>query len=133
MMNKTIKQLLIIFIGIFTFPAVFSQSASISTVSPLNEGELNTQSIIIDLGGGETFIDLILPADSFALVGEPPGTSIGSVTGSTLTSAVITLIFNGTDFDTDHNVGIEIRAGELTLTSSGVLGSSNTLPIDAND
>jgi len=133
MMKKIIKQLLIIVIGIFTFPAVLSQSASISTVSPLNEAELNTQSITIDLGGGETFIDLTLPADSFHLVGEPPGTSIGSVTGSTLTSAVITLNFDGTDFDFNYNIGIEISAGELSVTSSGVLASSNTLLIDAYD
>jgi hypothetical protein len=128
-----IRHLLIIIFGIFTFPAVLGQSATISPSSPLNEAELNTQSITIDLGDGETFIDLTLPADSFALVDEPPGTSIGSVTGSTLTSAVITLNFDGSDFDFNYNVGIEIRAGELSVTGSGVLASSNTLPIDAND
>jgi hypothetical protein len=55
------------------------------------------------------------------------------VTGSTPTSAVITLNFDGTDFDFNYNIRIEISAGELSVTSSGVLASSNTLLIDAYD
>ncbi len=104
------------------------ESADLSSSSPIDEANLNTSSLTLVLEGGETFIDYsTLPIDSFALAGAPTGTSITSLTGIDDTTATIVLAFDTTDFDTDYNISIDINAGELTMTSSGVLSSSSVL------
>ena len=116
------RLLLLIVTGLLASSAAFAQTASISpTPAALTEANLNTASLGIVLGGGETFIDATLPVGSFALVGAPTGTSITSVTWTSTTAATIVIAFNSTDFDSDQSISINILAGELTLTSSGVL------------
>jgi len=124
------RLLLLVVTGLLASSAAFAQTASISpTPAALTEANLNTASLGIVLGG-ETFIDATLPVDSFSLVGAPTGTSIASVTWTSTTTATIVLGFNYTDFETDQSMSINIRAGELTVTSSGVLTSSS-VPVEA--
>ncbi len=110
------RLLLIIVIGLFASSAAFTQTASISpTPAALTEANLNTATLGIVLGGGETFIDQTLPVVSFALVGAPTGTTITSVTGTGATSATIVLGFNYTDFETDHSISIKITWGKCKV------------------
>ena len=116
----------ILILGLYTFSTVHSQSFTITASNPLTEVNLNTEDLTVDLEEGETFIDNSLPVDSFALVNAPPGTSIKSVTWISNIEARIFLAFDSTDFDIDYDISVDIRGGELTLTVSGVLPSSNT-------
>jgi hypothetical protein len=131
-----LSRLLLIFtLGLFTISAVFGQSATIIPSSPLTEVNLDIEYITVTLGGGETFKDYLnLKKDSFALVGAPPGSSIESVSGISATVAQIDLSFNGTDFDDDYgSLSVDIEFSQLTLTTSGWLGSSNTIVVVAYD
>ncbi len=135
-LHSNILRLLLIFtLGLFTFSAVFSQSATITPSSPLNEVNLDAEYITVTLGDSETFKDYLnLKIDSFTLVGEPPGTFIESVAGISATEAQIDLSFNGTDFDDDYgSLRVDIEFSQLTMTASGWLSSSNTILIDAYD
>ncbi len=99
----------ILILGLFTFSTVSSQSFTITASNPLTEVNLDTESLTLDLGGGETFIDFTtLPIDSFALVNAPPGTSIESVTGISNVQAQIDLAFDTTDFDIDYYISVDI-------------------------
>ena len=130
--NISNRLLLIFVFGLFTFLGVFSQSATISAPSALIEPNLNTQTIEILLGGGETFFDVTLDAGNFNLTSEPTGLSVLSVTYTDPTNAVINLAFDGTDFDSDFgSLGVTINNVELTLTSAGNLASSNSLSVEA--
>jgi hypothetical protein len=132
---KWSRLVLIFTLGLFTFSAIFSQSASITPSYPLNEVNLDAGYITVTLGSGETFKDYLnLKIDSFDLVDAPPGTSIESVTGISVTIAQIELSFNGTDFDVDYgSLRVNIEYSQLTLTTSGWLGSSNTIVVVAYD
>jgi hypothetical protein len=107
--------------------AALAQTASIApTPSPLTEANLNGATLTLTLGGGETFIDYTtLSTGNFDLQGAPTGTSIFGVTGTSATTATLTLAFNHTDFDANQDLSIDIHADVLTLTASGVLSSSN--------
>jgi len=127
------KRCLQIFIlGLFSFSAVYGQSATISSPSPLNEANLDFQSLTIVLTD-ETFSDGSLNTGNFRLINEPEGLTVHAVVLLSLTQAVVDLAFNGTDFDADiANFSLTIDDSELTQTSSGVL-TSNSLTIDAYD
>ena len=133
--NILSRFLLIFTLGLFTFTAVFSQSATITPSSSVNEVNLDTEYITVTLGGSETFKDYLnLKIDSFTLVGEPPGTSIESVVGVSATQGTINLAFYGTDFDDDYgSLRVDIEFSQLTMTTTGWLSSSNTITIDAYD
>ena len=91
--NILSRFLLIFTLGLFTFTAVFSQSATITPSSPLNEVNLDGEYITVTLGGGETFKDYLnLKIDSFILAGVPPVTSIESVVGVSATQATISFM-----------------------------------------
>jgi hypothetical protein len=124
------RYLLIFILGLLSLSALLGQTATISSYSPLNETDLDFQSLTIILTD-ETFSDGSLNRDNFRLINEPAGLTVYAVVLISPTSAVIDLAFNGTDFDTDiTNFYLTIDDSELTQTSSGVL-SSNTLTIDA--
>lgn len=122
------KRLLsIIAIILLASSAALAQSASIApTPTPLTEANLDGATLTLTLGGGETFIDYTtLSTGNFDPPGAPAGTSISGVTGTSATTATLTLAFNHTDFDTDQALSIAIHADVLTLTASGVLSSSS--------
>lgn len=116
-----LNRLLLIFnIGLFTSVGVFSQSATITPSTMLNEINLDTEYITVTLVDSETFKDYLnLKIDSFTPVGEPPGTTIESVVGLSATEAIINLAFNGTDFDVEYpyfHVMIEVEKTEAVTT-----------------
>ena len=125
------KRCLLIFIlGLLSLSALLGQSATISAPSPLNEADLDFQSLNILLTD-ETFADGSLNRGNFRLINEPDGLTVLAVVLLSSTQAVIDLAFDGTDFDTDiANFSLTIDDSELTQTSSGVL-STNNLNIDA--
>ena len=126
--SRYLASMVLVFVSL---SGAFAQTASIApTPTSVTEANLNSTSLTLTLTS-ETFIDYTsLPVDSFALVGAPAGTSIASVTGVNASTATIDLDFNFTDFDTDHALSIDIRAGVLTVTASGVLRSS-TITVQA--
>jgi hypothetical protein len=125
-----LRRLLLIFnIGLFAYWGVFSQSATITPSTTLNEVNLDAEYITVTLGDGETFIDYLnLKADSFALVGEPPGTNIESVSGTSTTEAQIDLGFDGTDFDVEYPY-FHVLINNKVLTLSAEDLATDTLTI----
>lgn len=122
--------LIIFFIGLLSYAPLLGQTATISSPSPLNEADLDFQSLNILLTD-ETFADGSLNRDNFRLINEPEGLTINAIVLLSPTQAVIDLAFDGTDFDTDiTNFSLTIDDSELTQTSSGVLAANN-LTIDA--
>jgi hypothetical protein len=112
------------------FTLVSGQSATITAPFPLNEADLDFQSINIYLTD-ETWDDGNLDRNHFKLVNAPDGLTVYAVVLISTTQAVVDLAFNGTDFDTDIlNFSLTIDHSELTITSSGVL-TTNNLTIDA--
>jgi len=130
--RRITRLLLTIVTGLLVSSAAFGQpTATINATPALTEANLNTSSLTLTLGGGETFIDATLPLTSFTLVGAPTGTTIALVTHTSSTTATIDLDFDYTDFDSDVPfLSIDISYVELTVTPSGVLGSS-TLSVEA--
>ncbi len=128
------RPLLIFILGLFFFSTGSSQSSDITASDPpLSEVNLDAGFLTVVLDG-ETFTDyttLHLNATGFVLVGAPTGTSVESVAGSSATEAQINLAFDGTDFDSDYSLSLDIDFSLLTVTASGVLSSENTVPIDA--
>ena len=105
-----------------------SPSLTISANPALTETNLNGASVSLGLTN-ETFADGSLSSFNFTLNNAPNGLSINSVNYSNPTTAVLTLAFNGTDFDADvTNFNITIAAAELT---SGNNLTSNNLTITA--
>ena len=124
--------LLILILGLLSLSALLGQSATISAPSPLNEADLDFQSITIDLTD-ETWADGNVDRRNFRLRNAPEGLTVHAVVLLSQTQAVVDLAFNGTDFDEDiSNFYLTIDDSELTQTSSGVL-TTNNLSIDAND
>ena len=122
--------LAILLLGMLSFPFVSGQSATITAPFPLNEADLDFQSITITLTD-ETWDDGNLDRNHFKLVNAPDGLTVYAVVLISTTQAVVDLAFNGTDFDTDIlNFSLTIDHSELTMTSSGVL-TTNNLTIDA--
>jgi len=104
----------------------------------LNEAALDGQAVTLTLTD-ETFDDP-LEAVNFALGGTsgvnyPIGLSIESVDRNSATEAVVNLVFDGTDFDTDFTdlFYITIAAADLAQTSAGVLTPGNRLTISSAD
>jgi hypothetical protein len=119
-------------LGLFTFFAVLGQSATITAPFPLNEADLDFQSITIDLTD-ESWADGSLDRGNFRLINAPDGLTVNAVVLISTTQAVIDLAFDGTDFDTDiSNFSLTIDDSELSQTSSGVL-TTNSLTINAYD
>jgi hypothetical protein len=119
-------------LGLFTCATALGQSASITAPFPLNEADLDFQSIVIDLTD-ESWADGSLDRGNFRLINAPDGLTVNAVVLISTTQAVIDLAFNGTDFDTDiSNFYLTIDDSELSQTSSGVL-STNSLTINAYD
>jgi len=95
----------------------------------LTEENLNNANILLTLDQ-ETFDDASLISTNFTLYNVPPGVSIGAVTYISATTATLTLVFDGTDFDSDiNNFNIIVSAVELTGIddlNSNVLGITAT-------
>lgn len=93
-------------------PAV-TLSASIQATSPgsLTESNLNTATVTVDLVNAT--YDGSLATSDFTLLGAPSGTTINSVSRTSGTRAVLTLAFNGTDFDVDATLSVRVETGGL--------------------
>jgi len=96
----------------------------------LTEGNLDNADLSLTLDQ-ETFADASLIPTNFTLFNVPAGVSIGVVTYLSSTTATLTLVFDGTDFDSNiSDFNISISAAELTGT---VDLTSNNLVISATD
>ena len=72
------RLLLIFILGLFPFSAVLSQSATISTPFPLNETDLDFQSLTIELTD-DTWADGKLNEGNFRLVNAPDGLTVHAI------------------------------------------------------
>ncbi len=115
--------------------AAFQESATLSASPALTESNLDGAEVTITLSN-ESY-DATLDAGNFFLGGTsgtnyPAGLSIGSVSRTNATVAVVTLAYSGADFDSDFtNFYITISNLDLVQTSSGVLTPGNRLTISA--
>ena len=104
-------------------------SATISADPALTEVSLSGRQITVTLSG--TTFAATLTAGNFSLNDAPPGVGIASVSRVNDTTATLNLSYDGTDFDTDRNLGLTIAA--LALASGESLTAGNTLTVTATD
>ncbi len=111
-----------------TITAVIEPATATITHAGLTEGNLNSADIDFTLSN-ETFADGTLDPANFILGNAPDGTSVSGVTYNSTTNATVTLVFDGTDFDTDiTDFSITINGAEL---SGGSNLTSNEISITA--
>lgn len=100
------------------------------TIDHLGLTELNLDGATIDISlEFESFADGDVLTSAISLNNAPAGTTVASFQYLTSTTGILTLGFDGTDFDVDiNNFYVTIDGSELT---SGSLLESNNLPIIA--
>ncbi|MCK4345880.1 MAG: hypothetical protein KAX05_11400, partial [Bacteroidales bacterium] len=100
------------------------------TISHAGLTEANLDGVVIDITLAEVqFIDATLDPANFTLDNAPTGTLVESVSYTNSVTATVTIIYDGSDFDTHiTNFSITINTDEL---SGGVALTSNTLTITA--
>ena len=100
-----------------------SGTASLSSDTPLDEYNLDQAQFTLDLQGC-TFSSSSLNLAHFTLLGAPNGLSIQSIQYLSPSSATVSLSFDGSDFDTNHYLQIQISASAISssanLTSSAL-------------
>jgi hypothetical protein len=105
------------------------KDATITSSVELSESNLDGATITITVSG-DMFVDDNLLNTNFQLNGAPTGTSVASITYINNQTAQLSLNFDGTDFDTNHDLSVTILASEL---QDGENITSNTLSIEAID
>ena len=90
-----------------------NMSAAISSTNPasLTEGNLDAATVTVTLTDG-TYNGSLVTGD-FSLNGAPTGTSISGVVRDSATRAILTLAFDGTDFDSDANMSVTVATTAL--------------------
>jgi hypothetical protein len=94
----------------------------------LTEDNLNEASFIAELTVG-TYAPVI-NKNFFTLVNVPSGVSIASVTRNSDTQAKIVLSYNGTDFDSNYSIGLNV--GPTQTVQNLFVTSFNTVPLIAH-
>ena len=91
--------------------------AEISAVNPplLTENNVDGATLTVTISGA-TFNAVVTKTD-FELFGDVPGISIDTVSRTSSTVAVLTLDYDGTDFDTNRTVGVLVKASGTSVTS----------------
>jgi hypothetical protein len=103
-------------------------TATLSTTTALTEANLTNELLTINLSN-TTFVDNVLSVTNFTLNNAPAGVTVNDVVYNTSTSAILSLAYNGTDFDTNvTNFSITMAGAEL---ASGTNLTTSTLPITA--
>jgi WD40 repeat protein len=77
--------------------------------NPITELNLNGAKVYVILGNTLEFENAILDVANFTLSHSPVGTSISSVEYNDSTSAIVTLSYDGTDFDTNAQVNVTVN------------------------
>ncbi len=105
-------------------------SISTSTPSPLTEGTLNGATLTVTLTGTEYAEASTLSRGQFTLNTTVPGVTVSliSVSVGDTTNAVLTLTYDGSDFDTTAMLGVTVAAAAHTGT--GDL-TTDTVPVTA--
>ncbi len=100
-----------------------------TTVAELAEGSLDGASVVFSLTD-DSFADDNLVVSSFSLVNNITGLSIDTILYKNDTAVSVLFKYNNFDFDTDHDIQLEIDAAELF----GVANlQSNIITLKAND
>ena len=99
-----------------------SENASITSQN------LNGAKVEVTLSNNLEFIDASLNSSNFRLIDAPPLTTISEISYLTKTTALVTLAQNGTHFDGNISMSIEINQSELNAQVAVV---SNTVNIEA--
>ena len=122
-------------------------SAAITGTNPgsLVENTLNGATVTVTLTDG-TYDDTSLLTTDFTLGGAPAGTTINSVARDSATQATLTLLFDGTDFDTNASLSVTVLQAALgsgagpattgTVTVTTVLESAaitGTIPVSLTE
>lgn len=111
------------------------EGASIQSTSPstLTEGVLDSATITVDITGAT--YDATLNTTDFTLLTAPSGVTIGSVSRTSATRAVLTLAYNGTDMTADTTMSVRVETGALA-TGNGApytTGSVNVFQFAPSD
>ena len=102
-------------------------SAAITGTSPasLTETNLNGATVTVELTDGT--YDASLVTGDFTLGGAPAGTTIDSVARDSATQATLTLLFDGTDFDTNASLSVTVLQAALATGTGPVTTGTVTV------
>lgn len=106
----------------------YAIKATLNVDSELQEDHLDGAEIDVILENTLEFQNQVLNSANFSLSLVPDGVRIDSLSYIDATHALITLSFDGTDFDTDRNLSLHIDADALNAVEGVV---SNTIPLRA--
>jgi len=93
----------------------YAVKVNIDSENPISEWNIDDIKININLSNYLEFADNTLDLDSFSLYEAPLGTIIKEVEFTSLTSAILTLGYTGSNFDEDKNLKININNQELNI------------------
>jgi trimeric autotransporter adhesin len=106
-----------------TVRSFITAGPSATLAGTLNESTLNNATFTITLSG-TTFVDAgSFTGTGFALVNAPAGVSVANVTRNSDTEAIVTLVYDDTDFDTNASMSITIPASHVV--SNAAINSGN--------
>ena len=91
--------------------ADMSTAITSTNPSPLTESNLDAATVTVTLTDG-TYNGSLVTVD-FSLNGAPTGTTISGVVRDSATRAILTLAFNGTDFDSDASMSVTVATTAL--------------------
>ncbi len=114
-----------------TITAIVEAPAFTISNPGLNELNLNGAQVAVNLSN-DTFVDESISLSELTLNNAPVGLSVNSFTYTDSVSGLITLSFDGTDFDTDIT-NFSISIGAVELTSAATLTSNNLIITAINE
>ena len=109
-------------------------TATISATSPPSLTETNLEGATLTVTLMNTEYAASLTAGQFTLSGAPSGVTIASVVRTDGANAVLTLAFNGTDFDVDATLGVTVTAAAHTGAGNLTTGTVAVMAVvESND
>ncbi len=91
-------------------PSAMSAAITSQSVDPLTETNVGGATVTVTLTGTTYAAAGSFDKDDFALASAPPGVTIGTAARSSATAAVLTLAYDGTDFDATEQLGVRVKA-----------------------
>ena len=91
-------------------PSAMSAAITSQSVDPLTETNVGGATVTVTLTGTTYAAAGSFDKDDFALASAPPGVTIGTAARSSATAAVLTLAYDGTDFDATEKLGVRVKA-----------------------
>ena len=116
--------------GTVRVAATVEAAASITAQSadPLTEENIGGATVTVELVA-TTYVASGLDKDDFELASKPAGVTISSVSRTSNTVAVVTLSYDGSEFDTDEKISVRVLASGHTGTGNMETGERSVTAV----